>query len=65
MKYNPYQISADSSAEDIAILLLAIHDYLGLPVTMKSLNKNGVQIEKGKILDNNIQVSTRGGFERK
>ena len=53
MKYNPIQISADSSAEDIAHFALAIHELLGLPVTMKSLNKNGVRIEKGKILDNN------------
>ena len=53
MKYNPIQISADSSAEDIAHSALAIHELLGLPVTMKSLNKNGVRIEKGKILDDN------------
>ena len=53
MKYNPIQISADSSAEDIATFAMAIHELLGLPVTMKSLNKNGVRIEKGKILDNN------------
>jgi hypothetical protein len=53
MKYNPIQISADSSAEDIATFAMAIHELLRLPVTMKSLNKNGVRIEKGKILDNN------------
>lgn len=53
MKYNPIQISADSSAEDIATFAMAMHELLGLPVTMKSLNKNGVRIEKGKILDNN------------
>ena len=53
MKYNPIQISADSSAEDIATFAMAMHELLGLPVTMKSLNKNGVRIEKGKILDDN------------
>jgi hypothetical protein len=32
---------------------MAVHELLGLPVTMRSLNKKGVRIEKGKILDNN------------
>ncbi|HEY6586565.1 MAG TPA: DUF2111 domain-containing protein, partial [Candidatus Methanoperedens sp.] len=52
MKYTNIQISADSNAEDIAHFALAIHELLGLPVTMRSLNKKGVRIEKGKILDN-------------
>lgn len=53
MKYTNIQISADSSAEDIAPFAMAIHELLGLPVTMRSLNKKGVRVEKGKILDNN------------
>ena len=53
MKYSFIQITADSSAQDIALFAMAIHELLGLPVTMRSLNKNGVRIEKGKILDNN------------
>ena len=53
MKYSSIQITADSSAEEIAQVAMAIHELLGLPVTMRSLNKNGVRIEKGKILDNN------------
>lgn len=53
MKYNHIEISADSGAEDIAHFAMAIHELLGLPVTMRSLNKKGVRIEKGKILDNN------------
>lgn len=52
MKYTGIQISADSSAADISPFALAIHELLGLPVTMRSLNKKGVRIEKGKILDN-------------
>ena len=52
MKYNPVTITADSGAEDIAYVAIAIHELLGLPVTMRSLNKKGVRIEKGKILDN-------------
>lgn len=53
MKYNNINISADSNAEDIIPFALAIHELLGLPVTMRSLNKKGVRIEKGKVLDNN------------
>ena len=53
MKYSSIQITADSSADEIAQLAMAIHELLGLPVTMRSLNKKGVRIEKGKILDNN------------
>ena len=52
MKYTGIQITADSSASDISPFALAIHELLGLPVTMRSLNKKGVRIEKGKILDN-------------
>lgn len=53
MKYTNIQISADSGAEEITPFAMAIHELLGLPVTMRTLNKKGVRIEKGKILDNN------------
>lgn len=53
MEYSNIQITADSSAEVLAPFAMAIHELLGLPVTMRSLNKNGLRIEKGKILDNN------------
>ncbi|MCZ7401047.1 MAG: DUF2111 domain-containing protein [Candidatus Methanoperedens sp.] len=53
MNFKKIEISADSSPEDIAPFALSIHELLGLPVTMRSLNKKGVRIEKGKILDNN------------
>ncbi len=53
MAYTKIQISADSNAEEIAPFATAVHELLGLPVTMRSLNKKGVRIEKGKILDNN------------
>ena len=52
MHYKNIQISADSSSEEIAPFAMAIHELLGLPVTMRSLNNKGVRIEKGKILDN-------------
>lgn len=51
MEYTNIQISADSSAEEIAPFALAVHELLGLPVTMRSLKNRGVRIEKGKVLD--------------
>jgi len=53
MDYTKIQISADSEALEIATVAMAVHELLGLPVTMRSLNKKGVRIERGKILDNN------------
>lgn len=53
MDYTNIQISADSDAEEIAPFAMAVHELLGLPITMRSLNNRGVRIEKGKILDNN------------
>ncbi len=52
MNYTKIQISDDSDAEEIAPFAMAVHELLGLPVTMRSLKKKGVRIEKGKILDN-------------
>ena len=52
-EYTKIQVSADSDASDIVPFAMAVHELLGLPVTMRSLNKKGVRIEKGKILDNN------------
>ncbi|MCX9013808.1 MAG: DUF2111 domain-containing protein [Candidatus Methanoperedens sp.] len=53
MEYTNIQVSADSDAEEIAPVAMAVHELLGLPVTMRSLNKKGVRIEKGKVLDSN------------
>lgn len=52
MSYTKIQISAESEAEELAPFAMAVHELLGLPVTMRSLHKKGVRIEKGKILDN-------------
>ncbi len=43
--------TADSTSEEIAPIAIAIHELLGLPIAMRSLNKKGIRIEKGKILD--------------
>lgn len=53
MEYSNVQISADSGADELAPFAMSVHELLGLPVTMRSMNKKGVRIEKGKILDNN------------
>ena len=53
MDYTKIQISADSGAEEIAPFAIAVHELLGLPVTMRSLYKNGVRVERGKVLDHN------------
>lgn len=51
MNFTNIQISADSRSEDITPFALAVHELLGLPVTMRTLNNKGVRVEKGKILD--------------
>jgi hypothetical protein len=51
MNFTSIQISPDSESEEIAPFALAVHELLGLPVTMRTLNKKGVRIEKGKILE--------------
>ncbi len=53
MEYANVQISANSDASEIAPFAMAVHELLGLPVTMRTLNKRGVRIEKRKILDIN------------
>ena len=53
MNFTGIRISADSDSEDITPFALAVHELLGLPVTMRTLHKRGVRIEKGRVLDNN------------
>ncbi len=53
MNFTKIQICADSDSEEISPFALAVHELLGLPVTMRTLHKKGVRIEKGKILDDN------------
>ena len=50
MNFKKIEISADSSPEDIAPFALAIHELLGLPVTMRSLNKRASGLKKEKSL---------------
>ncbi len=47
------RVSEDSSAAELTPIAMAFHELLGLPVTMRSLNRKGVRIERGKVIDNN------------
>ncbi len=48
-------ISADTEAEDLRCLALAVHELVGrLPVTMRSRNHYGVRCEDGEIVDMNF-----------
>jgi hypothetical protein len=47
------KISKDSNAKELIPIAMGFHELLGLPVTMRSLNKKGVRIERGTVLDNN------------
>ncbi|MDO9097799.1 MAG: DUF2111 domain-containing protein [Candidatus Methanoperedens sp.] len=45
------RLSADSSSEEILPFAKMMHELLSLPVTMRSKNKKGVRLEKGKVVD--------------
>jgi hypothetical protein len=47
------RVSEDSSAKELTPIAMAFHELRGLPVTMRSLNKKGVRIERGKVIDDN------------
>ncbi len=47
-------LSADTEAEDLKCLALAVHELLGrMPVTMRSRNQLGVRCEDGEVVDSN------------
>lgn len=46
-------ISTDSDSEEILPIAKMVHELFSLPVTMRSKNKRGVRLEKGKVVDNN------------
>lgn len=50
-KMSELRISENSSSEDILPLAKMIHELVSLPVTMRSKNKKGVRLEKGKVVD--------------
>ncbi|MGB9939932.1 PAS domain-containing protein [Methanosarcina sp.] len=44
-------ISEDAGSEELESIAVAIHSLVGLPTTIRSLKRNGLRLEKGKILD--------------
>jgi len=46
-------ISEDSTSEEILPFARMVHELFSLPVTMRSKNKLGVRLEKGKAVDTN------------
>ncbi|MCL7415033.1 MAG: DUF2111 domain-containing protein [ANME-2 cluster archaeon] len=46
-------INKDSTANDLEPIAMAIFCAVGLPVTMRSKNKNGIRVENNKVLDYN------------
>lgn len=45
------QICEDSTADDLQPLAEALHNLLNIPVTIRSLNNNGLRIESGEVKD--------------
>ncbi len=45
------KICEDSVAGDLKPIAEAVHDLLGIPTTIRSLNCKGVRMEKGEIVD--------------
>ncbi len=45
-------ISEDAGPDDLAPLALAINEIIRLPVTMRSARHRGVQVERGRVVDN-------------
>ncbi|HHI30720.1 hypothetical protein B6V01_000950 [Methanosarcinales archaeon ex4572_44] len=45
------QISKDSSARELEPVAMAVYSLIGLPVAVRSLNKKGVHVINGKVVD--------------
>lgn len=44
-------ISEDAGPEELESIAVAVHSLVGLPTTIRSLNRKGLRLENGKILD--------------
>lgn len=44
-------ISEDAGPEELESIAMAVHSLVGLPTTVRSLNRKGLRLEKGEILD--------------
>lgn len=47
------EISENSTSKDLEAIALALYGIIGLPITMRSKNHNGVRIEGSKVVDYN------------
>ena len=49
-----YVLSCDAEAGDLEPVVLAVHELIHrLPVTAKSVEKNGIRVEDGRVIDRN------------
>jgi hypothetical protein len=46
-------ISEDARGQDLAPIAIAINEVIKLPITLRSLEKPGIRVENGKIIDVN------------
>ncbi|WP_048117055.1 PAS domain-containing protein [Methanosarcina vacuolata] len=46
-----YLISEDAGSDELEPIAVAVHSLVGLPTTIRSLNRKGLRLEKGQILD--------------
>jgi PAS domain S-box-containing protein len=44
-------ISEDAGPEELEAIAVAVHSLVGLPTTIRSLNRKGLRLENGKIID--------------
>ncbi|VVB88627.1 Uncharacterised protein [uncultured archaeon] len=45
------KLSENSTSEEILPVAKMVHELFSLPVTMRSRNKKGIRLEKGKVVD--------------
>lgn len=45
------KISEDSDADELEPIVRAVHALVGLPTTIRSLNKKGIRMEKSQVID--------------
>ncbi|NMG83652.1 MAG: DUF2111 domain-containing protein [Methanosarcinales archaeon] len=56
------KISKDSSAGELEPVAMAVHQLIGLPVAMRSVNKKGIHIINGKVVDCKLPLPIGRGF---
>jgi hypothetical protein len=45
------KITENSSPDDLESLAVAMHTLIGIPITIRSKNKNGIRMERGEVVD--------------